>query len=148
MKINWGTGIVIGFVVFISFIMFMVVKMMTQEEYNHDLVTQEYYKAELEYQNEIDAEKNAMALSEKLKIDKTKEGFLIQFPSNFESSKINGLVKFYRPSNKKLDFEIPISLSSSTLLIPDQNLLEGRWNINIDWSYEGIPYLNKVKTTY
>jgi hypothetical protein len=33
--------------------------------------------------------------------------------------KIKGKVSLYRPSNKKLDFEIPISLSdATTLLIP------------------------------
>ncbi|MDT0678828.1 cytochrome C oxidase Cbb3, partial [Zunongwangia sp. F117] len=36
MKINWGTGLVIGMVAFISFIMYFVVTMMTSNEYDHD----------------------------------------------------------------------------------------------------------------
>ncbi|GAA3654550.1 hypothetical protein GCM10022397_43830 [Flavivirga jejuensis] len=34
-----------------------------------------------------------------------------------------------RPSNKYLDFDTIISLSKPTLLIPDNCLIDGRWNI-------------------
>ena len=59
MKINWGTGIVLAFIGFISFILFFVVRMSMDNKANHDLVTENYYKAELGYQNEIDAENNS-----------------------------------------------------------------------------------------
>jgi hypothetical protein len=53
-------------------------------------------------------------------------------------------VSLYRPSNKKLDFEIPISLSDvTTLLIPKKSLAGGRWDINMEWQYEGKLYLSK-----
>ncbi|MCK5400025.1 MAG: FixH family protein, partial [Flavobacteriaceae bacterium] len=51
MKMNWGTGIVIAFIGFIAFIMFFVITMSTNKKYEHDLVTEDYYKEELEYQN-------------------------------------------------------------------------------------------------
>ncbi len=47
MKINWGTGIVIAFVAFIAFIMYFVINMITNKKYDHDLVTEDYYKEEL-----------------------------------------------------------------------------------------------------
>ena len=47
MKINWGTGIVIAFVFFISFILFFIVKASTQDKYEYDLVSEQYYKDEL-----------------------------------------------------------------------------------------------------
>ncbi len=148
MKINWGTGVVIGFVVFISFIMYMVVHMLTDKEYNHDLVTEKYYEKGTLYQEEIDAETNAQLLSENVKISNNREGILITFPKDLNPSNIKGTVSFYRPSNKKLDFDLPIVLSSNALLIPDNRLLEGRWDIRVDWTYEGVHYLNKDKTTY
>jgi len=148
MKINWGTGIVIGFVLFIGFIMFMVVSMMTDKNYEHDLVTKEYYKAELVYQEEIDAETNAQNLPENVSVRNSKQGITISFPKSLDYSAIKGNVSFYRPSNKKLDFNVPIVLSSSKLLIPDNDLLEGRWDIKVNWTYEGVHYLYKDKTTY
>ena len=71
MKINWGTGIVIGMTLFIGFIMYMVITMMTDKNYDHDLVTEAYYAKDLAYQQEIDAEKNANALSSKITFEKT-----------------------------------------------------------------------------
>jgi len=83
MKINWGTGIVLAFIGFIGFILFFVVKMSVDHSANHDLVTEEYYKEELDYQNEIDAETNANNLTSKLEVRKTPEGLLLQFPEKF-----------------------------------------------------------------
>jgi len=62
--------------------------------------------------------------------------------------KISGTVSLYRPSNKHLDFDLPISLSNAHLLIPDKRLLDGRWDISIRWSYEGKDYLVKKSMTY
>jgi hypothetical protein len=42
-----------------------------------------------------------------------------------------------------LDFETPISISESTLLIPNKSLIGGRWDINMEWQYDGIAYLSK-----
>lgn len=147
MKINWGTGIVIAIIAFISFIMFFVVKMTTSHDANHDLVTEEYYKAELGYQKEIDAETNARAASSQIKLKKTPEGLLVIFPDGFNDTNINGIVSLYRPSNKNLDFNLPISLSNSQLLIPDNQLLEGRWDIKIFWEYASKEFLHKESIT-
>ena len=148
MKFNWGTGIVIAFIGFISFIMYFVINMNTDKKLDHDLVTEDYYKQELKYQNDIDKEKNAKTLSANLKWQKTENGMLISFPENLEPSNISGKVFLYRPSNKQLDFETTISLSNHNLLIPDKRLLDGRWNIKIDWNYKGNNYLYKEEILY
>ena len=62
MKFNWGTGIVLAFIAFISFIMYFVISMNTDKSLDHDLVNEDYYKQELEFQNDIDKEKNAKTL--------------------------------------------------------------------------------------
>ncbi|SDE46980.1 Nitrogen fixation protein FixH [Pricia antarctica] len=147
MKLNWGTSIVIAFVAFISFILFFVVRMNTDYRANHDLVTEDYYKATLEYQEEIDAEENANSKAP-LKVEKSSEGVQLTFPENLNLETIKGLVSLYRPSNKNLDFEIPISLSNTHLLIPASRLLDGRWNIKVTWEYEGEKYLHKESLMY
>ncbi|MBM1107359.1 FixH family protein [Aurantibacter crassamenti] len=148
MKINWGTSIVIAFVAFISFILFFVFRMSTEVKAEHDLVTEDYYKDELGYQKDIDAEQNAKNLSDSMKIVVSKEGLKISFPQNQTATKISGNVFLYRPSNKQLDFDLPISLSDSNLLIPDERLLDGRWNIKVFWEYEGKSFLHKKNITY
>lgn len=147
MKINWGTGIVLAFIAFISFILYFVVRMNMDSNANHDLVTEDYYKDALNHQTELNAELNANKY-EKIKLEKTAEGLLLHFPKNINFEKAEGTVSLYRPSNKQLDFDLPVSLSNTNLLIPDKRLLDGRWDIKIIWTYEGQDYLQKEKITY
>lgn len=148
MKINWGTGIVIAFVLFISFIMYFVVNMIVNDKYDHDLVTENYYQEELKHQEEIDKLKNAKVLEHNVSWEKTENGLEIKFPENLVANKITGKVFLYRPSNQKLDSETTISLSDNIMLIPKQKLLDGRWNIIVDWQYNGVSYLYKQDITY
>lgn len=148
MKFNWGTGIVLAFISFISFIMYFVISMNFDKKYDHDLVTEDYYKVELSYQDDINKQNNANSLEENVSYTKTSEGLLIKFPQNFDPKKITGKVSLYRPSNKHLDFETPISLSETYLLVPDKRLLDGRWDISIDWQYDGKSYLYKKSLVY
>lgn len=143
MKINWGTGIVIAFALFMSFILFFVFKVQSNSKYDNELVVEEYYKKELVAQQDLDREQNAYDLNSKVIIKTTAEGISIDFPADFDYKNIKGMVSLYRPSNQKLDFEIPISLSSPHLLIPKSNLVGGRWDITIDWIYKDKKYLSK-----
>lgn len=148
MKLNWGTGIVFAFISFIAFILYFVIRMNTDSSTDHELVAEEYYELELGYQTEIDAEKNASRMNAKLKLVKTDEGLQISFPETFDIEKITGNVSLYRPSNRHLDFDLPISLSSTHLLIPDKRLLDGRWDITVKWEYEDNSFLFKEKLNY
>ena len=148
MKINWGTAIVIAFVCFISFIMYFVISMSTNKKYNHDLVVEDYYQQELKYQNDINKEENSKSLTTNISWKKTNEGIIINFPEELDYNNIKGKVFLYRPSNKQLDFESVISLSNHNLLIPDKRLLDGRWNIKIDWKYNNKDYMYKSDIVY
>ncbi|TDQ23921.1 FixH family protein [Tenacibaculum caenipelagi] len=148
MKLNWGTGIVIAIIGFIGFIMYFVIAMSTDKNYNHDLVTEKYYQQELEFQHKIDATKNANTLKEKIKIERTNEGVKVHFPTDFNLKDIKGKVFLYRPSDKQLDFEIPISLSNTYLLVPENRLLGGRWNITVSWNYKNKDYLYQEELVY
>ena len=143
MQINWGTGIVIAFGLFILFILSFVYKVQSNQKYDNELVTDDYYKKEATVQADIEKKQNANALKNIVVIKKIEEGIEVQFPSDFDYSKIKGKVSLYRPSSQKLDFEINISLSSPHLLIPKSNLTGGLWDISVDWNYNDIEYLNK-----
>jgi nitrogen fixation protein FixH len=148
MKINWGTGIVIGMLAFISFILYLVITMVTDQNFSHDLVTEEYYAKEMLYQDEIDAENNTNNLSEQIQGKRTQKGWQIVFPKELENEDIKGKVFLYRPSNMILDFELPLDILNSKMIIPKQKMLDGRWNITIEWSYQGKPYLYKKEIVY
>ena len=143
MKINWGTGIVIAFGLFMTFILYFVFRVQSDSKYDNDLVVEEYYKHDAHFGDEMTKVQNAQDLAQKPIVSIIDEGISIVFQEPFISKNIKGKVSLYRPSNKKLDFEVPISLSNSTLLIPKKSLVGGRWDINMEWEYSGKTYLTK-----
>ncbi len=143
MKINWGTGIVIAFAIFITFILYFVFSVQSNSKYDNELVVEEYYKHDAKFGDEMARVQNAQDLQQKPEIKNTSEGITIVFPAVFDIKGIKGKVSFYRPSDKKFDFEVPISLSNSLLIVPKEKLLGGRWDINMEWQYEGKQYLTK-----
>jgi len=146
-KISWGTGIFIAFATFMGFILTFVFLVQSDSKYDNELVVEDYYKYETGLQNELNKEENALELADKLHFEENDTQLIIQFPKTFDYKKIAGKVSLYRPSNQKLDFEIPISLSSSDLLIPKSDLAGGRWDIIVDWKFNGVGYLDKKQLT-
>ncbi len=143
MKINWGVGIVIVMAIFMSCILYFVIKVQSDSKYDNELVLSDYYKYEMSLEGQQQKERNANALTTKLEINQLDNGVDVVFPDEFDYTKIEGKISLYRPSDEKQDFEIPISLSSSNLLIPGNVLADGRWDIYVDWKYEGTEYFNK-----
>ncbi|HFS67200.1 MAG TPA: cytochrome C oxidase Cbb3 [Flavobacteriia bacterium] len=148
MKINWGTGIVIALVAFMLFILSFVYKTFTNKKYDHHLVTEEYYKDELNYQKEIDAEKNASNLSSKIIIKHLDDGIEVVFPEDLKDKKINGTIHFLRSSNEKLDFEIPIKLTNNKQKIADAKLVKGIYIVTIKWQSDNKKYQYKDNFYY
>jgi hypothetical protein len=68
MKINWGTGIVIAFALFITFILYFVFKVQSDNKYDNELVTEDYYKKEALVQGNIEKQENAKTLVNKVTI--------------------------------------------------------------------------------
>ena len=148
MKWNWGKGIVVGLSLFMGFILYLVITLSTNNKYSFDLVTEEYYAKEMAYQTEIDAEKNTHNLTSKIMGERTAAGWMLSFPEELKSGMVKGTVTLYRPSNEKLDFELPLSLNESKMLIPANKMIDGRWNIIISFNQNGEEYLYKKSIIY
>ena len=65
MKLNWGYGIAIVYILFALSMILFVVKASRQ---HYDLVNDNYYKEAVNYQTKIDAGKNAALADSKLTI--------------------------------------------------------------------------------
>lgn len=143
MKINWGTGIVIAIALFMAFILYFVINVQMYSKYDNELVVEEYYKNDAKFGEEMIRVKNAQDLKQKPLIINDSKGITIVFPESFIPNNITGKVSFYRSSNKKFDFVVPIKLLNSSLNISKNKLLGGRWEINMEWQYEDKKYLTK-----
>lgn len=146
MKINWGTGIVIAMVLFMSFILYFVIKSAAPENrYYFD--EEDYYKSSLKYQEVIDKLETTKTLSSKVKITKTETGYILEFPKEI-NEETKGTVSFFRPSTKVLDFELPLVINDNKMLIEHDNLVAGKWKITIDFTSNSEQYLVKRFITY
>jgi hypothetical protein len=144
-KFSWGTGIVIGIIVFVVISVSMTVIFMTQDV---SLVSDNYYEKSLSYQEEIDKQNRTKLLNEEVEINYNGEVISILFPSDYISGKMNGEIYFYRPSDQKMDFKIPLRLSETgTQIIPTQNIEKGFWRLKLNWEMDGNGYYNERAIT-
>jgi len=148
LKVSWPAGIILSLGAFIVFILSYVYKATFVPAYDHHLVSEDYYKDELNYQQEIDKLSNAAKLKQNITHKRVATGLLISFPAEFDPIKIKGTIALQRPSNSKIDFKFPINLITSDYLIKEEKLVEGRWNLKIEWSVNDNYYLFKDKLMY
>lgn len=147
MKINWGTSIAIVMGLFMAFIIYFVVKAATQDANETDLVTEDYYKKEQTLQEDIYAMENTTKLATPIAVNSSKERIEVAFPEDLNTSQVEGTLYLYRPSNKKLDFEVPIKIEDGKAVVETENLVDGRWNITVNFTYNGKKYLYKKSLT-
>lgn len=147
-RLNWGTGIFLAMLAFMIFILTFVYKSIAMDEYQHELVSEDYYKDELHYQEEIDKMNNAKELDGKIELSNTNEGILIKFPKEVAMVDIEGTIYFQRLSNEKLDFDEEIKLDNHQQLIRSDKLVTGKWMVKIDWKNKEKEYLFKDSWFY
>ena len=148
LRFNWGTGIFIAMLAFMIFILSFVYKSIAMDEYQHELVSEDYYRDELHYQEEIDKLNNAQTLAQDIKLINSNEGITVSFPKDIEEGSIAGSIYFQRLSNEKLDFTEQIHLTDHHQLIPVEKLVSGKWIVKIDWETGEDKYLFKESWFY
>ena len=140
MKVSWGVGITVSIIVFMLIsVMFIYIA------FNQDvnLVRDDYYEAEVKYNETMEKVKRTSALVDKLKISVIENNIQLQFPKISKSENINGNILLYRPSERNKDLSIIIQPDSNYLqTINTANMLSGMWKVKVDWTADSISYLN------
>jgi len=145
LKISWGTGIVIGIIIFVVISLSMTVFFMTQDV---NLVTDKYYENSLEYQEEIDKQSRTKTLDEQVKINFDGTIITILFPSDYIKKNISGEIYFYRPSDSSLDFKLSLLVSKEgSQIIPVERLEKGYWRLKLNWMMDGNGYYSEKAIT-
>jgi hypothetical protein len=138
---NWGKWIVVSFILFAIFIGTLVV-VCVREDIN--LVATDYYKQELDYQQQIDRNKNTQALVVKPDISIVNSSLLISY-KEFNRLK-NGELKLFRPSNAAFDVTFELKPTADSVLTFDlQNRERGMYKAQLKWSMDDLEYyLEKI----
>lgn len=140
-KLNWGWRISILYSGFVVFMLFMAFKTTTVKD---DLVTPDYYAKELEYQQHIDKQERANQLKEKPIWQVTGNQIAIKFPGELVAKNVKAEVNFYNNAEAKKDFKITCTPDTSGVCAIDaQQLQQGVYQLQIDWSAGGVTYYNE-----
>jgi hypothetical protein len=134
---NWGRGITIAMIAFMSFILYMAFTLMSK---NTDLESEDYYKKEIEFEKEIKALNNTNALKEKVKVSQNDKYLVVQFPNLEELDSIQ--VQMYRPNNEKQDQVYSVQ-NSKVVMIPVSKLIKGVYEMNIQYKVKEELYMQK-----
>ena len=95
---NLGKGIIIAMSAFVIFILTLVFTLMSNRV---DLTSDDYYKKEIGFQDEIEAQRLGQNFDRKLIIQQSKNSIFFEFKDSLPA-KI-GTIEFNRPSDQKLD---------------------------------------------
>lgn len=128
---NWGKGIALTFFIFCTG-MIVIVGSTFREEV--DLVTEEYYKEELVYQQKIDQSGFAHKAGN-ITLIQMEKAIRFTFP---EGQLPTGKIYFYKPDKPALDrtFEITNRVTE----IPKTELSFGKYRIKVTWESGGITF--------
>lgn len=139
---NWGQKIIVVFIVFVSGMLFLAFKASRQ---NIELVADDYYAKELVYQQQIDETKRTASLSTPVHIKIVGHILTIEFPPDFATKKIAGVVTLYCPSDEKKDMQQQFSVTDSPISITVPDNYSGLHYVKISWQSEGVNYYYEHK---
>ncbi|WP_299699604.1 FixH family protein [uncultured Pontibacter sp.] len=129
----WPYAIVIGLVSFMGYIVFFVIQAMNQDV---DLVSKDYYAQEIAYQDQIDRVRRTQALGDVMVNYNAEAGtILLQLPATYSEKKVSGTITLFRPSDDKLDKQLPMALGRDhSQLIEAEDLEKGLWKVRVNFS--------------
>ena len=140
MTIGWGWKIMILYSVFVALIVGLVVASSRQKT---DLVSKDYYKDEIAYQNVLDASKNQASLAGSLIIHADENNVVIEFPKEFAGRQVTGTVNLYSASHEEWDKNFPIYTGSGSLSIPRSGLRRTMYTLKVSYAVDGKSYYSE-----
>ena len=143
MKLNWGWGILIVLILFVAFIGNLVYQ---SSQVKIDLVSENYYEKEIKYQEQIDRETNSLSLKTDIQIVKNRDYIEMVYPVNFIGTEISGTINFFKPDDAALDYTLEVRSSDiNNQIINTRAFKQGWWEMQVNWTYQGIDYYKSEK---
>ena len=139
---DWGKGILLSIIGFVVLIMTMVVISVRMD--GIELVTENYYEAEINYQDRIDEESSALRLDRTvITYNSLDKNLLLDLPNG-----TNGKIQLFRPSDSNLDREFLVNvIDSNRTSVSLLELQPGYWKVQLSWAEGGKNYYEEKKIT-
>lgn len=138
-KLHWGHGLAIALGCFMIFILFLIF-VFPMGKQNSEMISNNYYEEELEYQKVIDAKKNAAKLENQPTYQVTSEGIQITFPKDAKPDGNKANFILFRTDDSNLDVKKEVTISQNHFIIPKKVITKGSYTLKLKWTENKIPY--------
>ena len=137
MKLNWGNSIFLFLTLFvmlgIGFVVFSLSK-------SNDLVTADYYQKGADYSRQMEVTGRSDVYNDSIRVINHNKDVVVRFAPSINLMTDTMQVYFYRPSDKKLDFNYQGLLNTDSLIIKKDYLFGGRYKVKFQWYYNRESY--------
>jgi len=136
----WPYAIIATFVLFAGYIGSMVQQALRT---NVELVNPDYYQQELAFQQRMETVARTAALPSPVRVryEGAAQRLTLQLPATLAGQTVRGQVHFFRPSDQRLDFALPLLPAADlTQRINTSQMRPGHWRVRLDFTAGSQPY--------
>lgn len=134
---NWGNKLIVAFILFAGLIGTMVYKAMNTK---FELVSKDYYKDELRYQDKIDGMANAAKLGN-ITVSQDADALRITLPGEMKGKKVEGEAWFYCKTDAVKDRKIALRVDENGIQqIMKNKLAKGSYELKLNWQTASDKY--------
>ncbi len=126
---------------YIGFVIMIVALVGATFFHKSELVADDYYEQETNFQKRLDASQAANAMGEPLRIKEEGSDIVLRFPAAFAGRIVTGTAHFYSASNAGADRSFPIHLSGANEWhVPRSRLTTARYDVQVSWAAGSTDY--------
>ena len=134
MIISWGKKIFFLYTFFALSMIFLVYKCC---QVNYDLVSKDYYKEELAYQELIDGSVRSSESAGMIRLKQVEKGVLINFEDFSNLAEITGDCHFYYAPDASVDFRIKLASGTDSTQFVSHDFQKGSYMVKLRWNADG-----------
>ena len=128
---NFGGKIVILYLSFVALILTLVFNCYSMDV---DLVSDDYYAQEINFQQKINATNNEKDLKSSITHNIQDKSITLTIDSALLSKDFNGTVNFFRPSDSKKDVRLKMNFVNNEQVIDTKQLIRGAYKLQLTWT--------------
>lgn len=137
MKFNFGTGIAVFLVLFLTAVIGFVIFAHRQDV---NLVHDNYYEKGADHTRQMQKNARSAAFSDQIDLSDDGNFIRIVFQPGLASTIKSGEVTFFRPSDHMKDVSMPIELRGNVFIGNKEKLVPGRYIVKVTWQAGDLDY--------
>lgn len=131
--------IVFAFLAFGLFIGSMVYQMF---QLDINLVRDDYYQKSTQHDEKMNEEIRTEKVNIDLFYDRKNENITFIVPNEWQD--VSGEIQFYRPSDSKMDFTVPIVMQNSKQILSTGAIANGKWQVKAFFEHQGETFYKEI----